>query len=319
VVTSHEYLPFGEDWITEGDTKNAPKYNSQELDKESGYYFYNARHYDPEIGRFVTADNQIDGQYDTQGWNRYSYVKNNPIIYKDPTGHNAVTDFLGNVASGVKEQATSIKDSVVNAVSNPKETGSRIVSAASNKIKEYAKEPTKLVTDYGKALAGPLYTGCEKVYNIATAENKGKQLGKELVNTGLEVGLTAATIGAGKLIGKAAQSLQGSGAATRESTEIVQRAMSRAELEATRETGLLRGGRDGTHYVSDAVNANANRARQRLALDRTPEVKVSIEVPSGKFSPPTRVDPLNNMPGGGLERTAVGDIPVNILKIWGLK
>jgi len=34
VVTSHEYLPFGEDWITEGNTKNAPKYNSQELDKE---------------------------------------------------------------------------------------------------------------------------------------------------------------------------------------------------------------------------------------------------------------------------------------------
>jgi RHS repeat-associated protein len=97
VVTSHEYLPFGEDWITEGDTKNAPKYNSQELDKESGYYFYNARHYDPEIARFVTADNVIDGEKkdengkiissDTQGWNRFSYVRNNPILYKDPTGH----------------------------------------------------------------------------------------------------------------------------------------------------------------------------------------------------------------------------------------
>jgi RHS repeat-associated protein len=80
-------LPFGETWITEGDKKNAPKYNSQELDRESGYYFYNARHYDPEIGRFVTADTVIDGEYDTQGWNRYSYVKGNPIRYKDPTGH----------------------------------------------------------------------------------------------------------------------------------------------------------------------------------------------------------------------------------------
>ena len=90
VVTSHEYLPFGEDWITEGDTKNAPKYNSQELDKESGYYFYNARHYDPEIARFVTADTVIDGEGNTQGWNRYAYVHNNPIRYKDPTGHNIV-------------------------------------------------------------------------------------------------------------------------------------------------------------------------------------------------------------------------------------
>jgi len=62
-------------------------FNSQELDKETGYYFYNARHYDPEISRFVTADNVIDGEGDSQGWNRYSYVKGNPIRYKDPTGH----------------------------------------------------------------------------------------------------------------------------------------------------------------------------------------------------------------------------------------
>ena len=35
----------------------------------------------------VTADTVIDGENSTQGWNRYSYVRNNPIIYKDPTGH----------------------------------------------------------------------------------------------------------------------------------------------------------------------------------------------------------------------------------------
>ncbi len=82
-----EYLPYGETWFEEGEQNHAPKYNSQELDKETGYYYYNARHYDPEIARFVTADNVIDGEMDTQGWNRYSYVKGNPIVYKDPTGH----------------------------------------------------------------------------------------------------------------------------------------------------------------------------------------------------------------------------------------
>jgi RHS repeat-associated protein len=90
VVTSHEYLPFGETWITEGDKKNASKYNSQELDKETNYYFYNARHYDPEIGRFITPDTVIDGELSTQGWNRFAYVHNNPIRYKDPTGHDSV-------------------------------------------------------------------------------------------------------------------------------------------------------------------------------------------------------------------------------------
>gem|GEM_PF-834735 len=86
-IKRFEYLPYGETWFEEGEGSHAPKYNSQELDLETGYYFYNARHYDPEISRFVTADNVIDGEFDTQGWNRYSYTKGNPIIYKDPSGH----------------------------------------------------------------------------------------------------------------------------------------------------------------------------------------------------------------------------------------
>ena len=87
VANRFEYLPYGETWITEGDGNNNPKYNSQELDKETNFYFYNARHYDPEIARFVTADTVIDGEYSVKGWNRYMYVAGNPIRYKDPTGH----------------------------------------------------------------------------------------------------------------------------------------------------------------------------------------------------------------------------------------
>jgi RHS repeat-associated protein len=87
VVNRFEYLPYGESWITEGDGRNRAKYNSQELDAETNFYFYNARYYDPEVSRFVTADNVIDGEYSTQGWNRYSYCHNNPVRYKDPTGH----------------------------------------------------------------------------------------------------------------------------------------------------------------------------------------------------------------------------------------
>jgi len=88
-VSRMEYLPYGETWFQEGEENHTPKYNSQELDKETGYYFYNSRYYDPAISRFITADNIIDDENSTQGWNRYSYVKNNPILYKDPDGHTA--------------------------------------------------------------------------------------------------------------------------------------------------------------------------------------------------------------------------------------
>jgi hypothetical protein len=100
-------------------------------------------------------------------------------------------------------------------------------------------------------------------------------------------------------------------------TETVQRWMSRAELEATQSTGLLRGGRSGTHYVTDSANSKAQRARLRTALPQTPEVRVTMEVPVGRFSAPTRVQPAYGMPGGGMERTATGQIPVNILRVDG--
>lgn len=82
-----QYLPYGDTFVHKGDTNFAPKYNSQELDRESGFYFYNARYYDPGIARFTSADTIIDGESDTQGWNRFSYVRGNPIGAKDPTGH----------------------------------------------------------------------------------------------------------------------------------------------------------------------------------------------------------------------------------------
>ncbi len=95
-ISRMEYLPYGETWFQENreglEEEHNPKFDSQELDKETNFYYYNARHYDPELCRFVTADNVIDGEYDTQGWNRFSYVKGNPIVYKDPTGHEAYGD-----------------------------------------------------------------------------------------------------------------------------------------------------------------------------------------------------------------------------------
>ena len=67
--------------------------------------------------------------------------------------------------------------------------------------------------------------------------------------------------------------------------------------------------------MTDAANRDPLRARQRLSLGQTPEVRVTMEVPSGKFSAPTKIRPLNGMPGGGMERTATGDIPVTIVKV----
>lgn len=53
-----------------------------------GFIYMNARIYDPEIGRFLSADTIVQDPYDPQTYNRYSYVRNNPLTLIDPTGHS---------------------------------------------------------------------------------------------------------------------------------------------------------------------------------------------------------------------------------------
>ncbi|MEZ5842554.1 MAG: RHS repeat-associated core domain-containing protein [Hyphomicrobiaceae bacterium] len=51
-----------------------------------GLVHMNGRIYDPEIGRFLSADPFVQELANLQSWNRYSYVLNNPLSYTDPSG-----------------------------------------------------------------------------------------------------------------------------------------------------------------------------------------------------------------------------------------
>ena len=51
-----------------------------------GIIHMNGRVYDPELGRFLSADPNIPDPLYTQDFNRYSYVRNNPLSYTDPSG-----------------------------------------------------------------------------------------------------------------------------------------------------------------------------------------------------------------------------------------
>ncbi len=46
-----------------------------------------ARYYDPEVGRFLSADEYVQNVSDPQTLNRYAYVRNKPTSLVDPDGH----------------------------------------------------------------------------------------------------------------------------------------------------------------------------------------------------------------------------------------
>ncbi|MEE8573881.1 MAG: RHS repeat-associated core domain-containing protein, partial [Thermodesulfobacteriota bacterium] len=82
-----EYYPFGELRARSGSFESDYKFTDQELDLETGLYYYGARYYDPVLARFISADTIVPEPLNPQALNRYSYVLNNPLIYIDPTGH----------------------------------------------------------------------------------------------------------------------------------------------------------------------------------------------------------------------------------------
>ncbi|MDV5168329.1 RHS repeat-associated core domain-containing protein [Photobacterium rosenbergii] len=62
-------------------------YTGHEQVDEVDLIHMNGRMYDATIGRFISADSFIQAPSNSQSYNRYSYVLNNPMKYTDPSGH----------------------------------------------------------------------------------------------------------------------------------------------------------------------------------------------------------------------------------------
>ena len=66
--------------------------------EDLGLIHMNGRVYDPLLARFLSADPFIDGVGDSQKYNRYSYVHNNPLNATDPSGYLSLKDVVKVVA-----------------------------------------------------------------------------------------------------------------------------------------------------------------------------------------------------------------------------
>lgn len=88
LVCREEYAPFGEttgfdEAAVEADnlTQRTWRYSGKERDA-TGLYYYGWRHYQPALGRWLSAD--PSGLVD--GHNLYRLVRNNPVRYRDDSG-----------------------------------------------------------------------------------------------------------------------------------------------------------------------------------------------------------------------------------------
>src|SRR5581483_3942394 len=66
-------------------------FTDHEMLSDLGLIHMNGRIYDPVLGRFLSADPNVDQAANNQSYNRYSYLSNNPLGGTDPTGfHGSV-------------------------------------------------------------------------------------------------------------------------------------------------------------------------------------------------------------------------------------
>uniref|UniRef100_UPI0024A7176A polymorphic toxin-type HINT domain-containing protein n=1 Tax=Pelagibius sp. Alg239-R121 TaxID=2993448 RepID=UPI0024A7176A len=145
----------------------------------------NGRVYDPTLGRFLSADPNVQAPDDTQSFNRYSYVKNNPLSYTDPSGFFFKKIFK-KIASVFKKAFKAVKSFVKKALQNQYVTTA--IQIGINFVPG--------LQGWGAVLVSAAFSGLVSLAN-------GGDLGQALMSAGIAVASAAAFSAVGDLLGHA--------------------------------------------------------------------------------------------------------------------
>ena len=138
-VVSYTYDPWGAPMSTDGTmattlgAANPLRYRGYVYDTETGFYYVSSRYYNPEVGRWINADDAIVGVGgDIRGYNLFAYCMNDPVNMSDHTGHwpQWIKNAASAVVNAVKKAVTVVANTVKSAVSS----ASNILKASSNSL-----------------------------------------------------------------------------------------------------------------------------------------------------------------------------------------
>lgn len=82
-AATYTYDSFGNLTASTGSLTNSFRYTAREFDIETNIYFYRARYYDQNAGRFISEDS---ARFSGDGPNFYAYAQNRPTVLVDPRG-----------------------------------------------------------------------------------------------------------------------------------------------------------------------------------------------------------------------------------------
>ena len=184
-VVSYAYDSWGKVTAIEGDQdlgkKNPLRYRGYYWDEETGLYYLASRYYDPEVGRFINADDTgtLEIQKNLYDKNLYAYCDNNPVMRKDETGDIWITAVAIGAGMGLLGQ-------YISDIQNNISSGARGINifAITSSRRDYLASAVGggIAAIPGLSLAGTIAVGA--LGNVVTDSiKKNIKSGKDLVTS----------------------------------------------------------------------------------------------------------------------------------------
>src|SRR5665213_214988 len=181
-IQNYGYSAFGQSRYTQSSTvfKVSRRFTGQVLDDATGLYYYNARYYDPVLGRFTQPDSIIQDFGNPQTYNRYAYCVNNPLRYTDPSGndfeHN-LNDF-SDALMAANPVVGGAEKTGVEAIEDAPKIGRVVAGSAETVVKgvaAFGPEAGKAIKATGEAIESTYdaYKAGEKAATKLTEKAKG--------------------------------------------------------------------------------------------------------------------------------------------------
>lgn len=166
-------------------TANPLRYRGYYYDSETCMYYLQSRYYDPDLGRFISADD-FDCLTTSNFFsvNAYAYCWNNPIAFKDSEGNTPnlalayanIKAFLVDVNGKIVEKLEAKKQKFLEKLQERVENLKAKFDEAKEKAKYYLKNPDVFASKIASRIAGhevtvrfPLLELLKGIRNVAEA------------------------------------------------------------------------------------------------------------------------------------------------------
>nr|WP_286010125.1 RHS repeat-associated core domain-containing protein [Clostridium sp. Marseille-Q2269] len=194
-MVSYTYDSWGKLLGIEGElkdtlgVKNPYRYKGYRYDNETGLYYLKSRYYNPDLGRFISADAMAGKTGEILSHNLFAYCGNNPVNAIDEDGNmfgwirnawnatkRAVVTGVRKIVSGVKRIASAVVSGVKRFVRSASNYVRNVYRGFTNTARRTYQRARRWVNNTGRSISRSVQNGAHRVIrqvrNIAQDKEK---------------------------------------------------------------------------------------------------------------------------------------------------